>query len=158
MSGTTTNNKLVLCVGICCLDVIHVCDDYPVEDSDRRSRHGRWQRGGNPSNNCTVLALMGQPCEYLGVYSADAMFQPVMEDFTRRGISIRHCVSQENVEIPLSSVVLSLSTGTRTIVHCNPNLRELTMNDFGACDLRDYRWIHFEVNKTWWLLECQLSP
>lgn len=137
---------MVLCVGICCLDVIHVCDDYPAEDSDRRSKHGRWQRGGNPANNCTVLALMGQPCEYLGTFSADAMFQPVMEDFRRRGISIRHCVSQDDAEMPLSSVVLSLSTGTRTIVHSNPNLRDLTIDDFRKCDLRDYHWIHFEVN------------
>lgn len=142
MSG---NNKLVLCVGLCCLDVIHVCDDYPAENSDRRSVSGRWLRGGNPSNNCTVLALMGQACEFLGTFSLDPMFQPVMEDFRRRGISIRHCVGQEGVEIPLSSVVLSSRNGTRTIVHSHKNLRELTMNDFGKCDLNEYQWIHFEV-------------
>ena len=138
-------SKLILCVGICCLDVIHVCDEYPAEDSDRRSKHGRWQRGGNPANNCTVLALLGHPCEYLGTYSTDAMFQPVMEDFRRRGISISHCVAQDGVEIPLSTVLLSLSTGSRTIVHSNPNLRELTLKDFQRCDLNDYSWIHFEV-------------
>lgn len=137
-------SKLVLCVGICCLDIIHVCEDYPVEDSDRRSKHGRWQRGGNPANNCTVLALLDQPCEYLGAYSTDPMFQPVLEDFKHRGIRIDHCVAEDNVEIPLSSVLLSLSTGTRTIVHSNPNLRELTLDDFLKCHLRDYQWIHFE--------------
>lgn len=30
------DDKLILCVGICVLDVIHVCKEYPNEDSDRR--------------------------------------------------------------------------------------------------------------------------
>lgn len=122
-----------------------MCESYPEEDSDKRSKHGRWQRGGNPANNCTVLALMGQPCEYLGCYSSDVMFSAVMEDFRRRGISIKNCVAQDNVEIPLSSVLLSLSTGSRTIVHSNTNLRELTVDDFRKCALEEYQWIHFEV-------------
>lgn len=30
------DDKLILCVGICVLDVIHVCHEHPEEDSDRR--------------------------------------------------------------------------------------------------------------------------
>lgn len=146
MSSTgEVKDKLVLCVGICCLDMIHVCDKYPVENSDQRSKQGRWQRGGNPSNNCTVLALMDQPCEYLGCYSTDPMFEWVMDDFRRRGIRTNHCVAQDEADIPMSSVLLSLQTGSRTIVHCNANLRELTVDDFLRCDLNDYQWVHFEV-------------
>jgi len=29
----------------------------------------RWQRGGNASNNCTVLSQLGAPCEFLGTLS-----------------------------------------------------------------------------------------
>lgn len=144
--SSTMDGQLILCVGICCLDVIHVCDEYPAEDSDRRSAHGRWQRGGNPSNNCTVLALLGERCEYLGTFSRDVMFGPVLHDFQTRGISTRNCVFHDNTEIPLSSVILSLATGSRTIVHSNPNLPELTSDDFRRCDLTEYKWIHFEVS------------
>lgn len=30
------NDKYILCVGMCVLDVIHVCKTFPEEDSDRR--------------------------------------------------------------------------------------------------------------------------
>ncbi len=30
-------NPVVLCVGMCVLDIIHVCNEFPVEDQDKRS-------------------------------------------------------------------------------------------------------------------------
>lgn len=36
MQHDYNNNKYILCVGQCVLDVIHTCQEYPEEDSDRR--------------------------------------------------------------------------------------------------------------------------
>lgn len=33
-----TNEPRILCVGNPCLDIVHVCKHYPVEDSDERYR------------------------------------------------------------------------------------------------------------------------
>lgn len=30
------NKKTVLCVGMCVLDIVHVCNEFPVEDQDKR--------------------------------------------------------------------------------------------------------------------------
>uniref|UniRef100_A0A1B6HE21 Carbohydrate kinase PfkB domain-containing protein n=1 Tax=Homalodisca liturata TaxID=320908 RepID=A0A1B6HE21_9HEMI len=65
--------KRILCVGLMCVDLIQVCKDYPIEDSDQRSTDHRWQRGGNASNNCTVISKCGQICEYLGTMSDDML-------------------------------------------------------------------------------------
>ncbi|XP_059622033.1 ketohexokinase-like [Phlebotomus argentipes] len=140
----TSREPCILCVGICCMDVIQVCDAYPEEDSDIRSKHGRWQRGGNPANNCTVFALMGLKCEFMGTLSDSAMSSVLLEDFKARGIATKHCVVHAGCETPMSSVLLSLKTGSRTIVHSNPNLPEMTFADFAKCNLAEYTWIHFE--------------
>uniref|UniRef100_A0A6J0UXD5 Ketohexokinase isoform X3 n=1 Tax=Pogona vitticeps TaxID=103695 RepID=A0A6J0UXD5_9SAUR len=58
--------KRILCVGLVCLDIISVVERYPPEDSDSRCLSQRWQRGGNASNTCTVLALLGAPCAFMG--------------------------------------------------------------------------------------------
>ncbi|NXX76893.1 KHK Ketohexokinase, partial [Urocolius indicus] len=58
--------KRILCVGLVCLDVISVVEAYPAEDSDTRCVSQRWQRGGNASNSCTVLSLLGAPCAFMG--------------------------------------------------------------------------------------------
>ncbi|XP_069746862.1 ketohexokinase isoform X5 [Narcine bancroftii] len=58
--------KQILCVGLVCLDIINVVDKFPVEDTDTRCLSQRWQRGGNASNSCTVLSLLGAPCGFMG--------------------------------------------------------------------------------------------
>ncbi|XP_052602059.1 ketohexokinase isoform X2 [Peromyscus californicus insignis] len=58
--------KQILCVGLVVLDIINVVDKYPEEDTDRRCLSQRWQRGGNASNSCTVLALLGARCAFMG--------------------------------------------------------------------------------------------
>lgn len=30
------NDKRILCAGLCCVDIISVCDHYPLEDTDQR--------------------------------------------------------------------------------------------------------------------------
>ncbi|XP_012708181.2 ketohexokinase isoform X4 [Fundulus heteroclitus] len=70
------DQKKILCVGLVCLDIINVVDKYPEEDTDSRCLSQRWQRGGNASNSCTVLSLLGAPCAFMGSLAAG----PVAED------------------------------------------------------------------------------
>jgi ketohexokinase len=49
---------------------------------------------------------------------------------------------------PASVVLCSEETGTRTIVHCNGGLPELSLEDFtNRINLSNYSWIHFEVHE-----------
>ncbi|XP_072237437.1 ketohexokinase isoform X7 [Leuresthes tenuis] len=79
--------KKVLCVGLVCLDIINVVDKYPEEDSDSRCLSQRWQRGGNASNSCTVLSLLGAPCAFMGSLATGPMAEDLpdvtVENFSR---------------------------------------------------------------------------
>lgn len=68
----------------------------------------------------------------------------MIEDCCERDIRISNCAYHDNCDPPLSSVLLSESTGSRTIVHSNPNLPMLTFDDFRKICLNHYKWIHFE--------------
>ncbi|CAD7087284.1 unnamed protein product [Hermetia illucens] len=137
------DDKLILCVGMCVLDIIHVCEQYPQEDTDKRCLRGHWQRGGNASNNCTVLRQLGSNCEFLGVISAAKSFQYINDDCRERGISNANCPQVEK-NPPFSSVILNLETHSRTIIHCNDNFPILRYDDFKRVNLDKYKWIHFE--------------
>lgn len=141
--------KRILCVGLCVLDIIHVCSRYPEEDSDRRCKQGHWQRGGNASNVCTVLANLGARCEFLGVLSKSEGFRMLLSDCKERNISIQNCPTVD-INPPFSSVILNQENDSRTIIHCNPNFPIFTydhfkQNIFDKGLLRNYRWIHFET-------------
>ncbi|XP_053565380.1 ketohexokinase [Bombina bombina] len=80
-------DKKILCIGLVCLDIISVVDKYPEEDSDTRCISQRWQRGGNASNSCTVLALLGAPCAFMGSlapgHMAENLPDVTADDFER---------------------------------------------------------------------------
>ncbi|XP_067359747.1 ketohexokinase isoform X4 [Channa argus] len=79
--------KKILCVGLVCLDIISVVDKYPEEDTDTRCLSQRWQRGGNASNSCTVLSLLGASCAFMGSLSAGPVAENLpdvtAEDFSK---------------------------------------------------------------------------
>ncbi|XP_005998753.1 ketohexokinase isoform X2 [Latimeria chalumnae] len=83
--------KRVLCIGLVCLDIISVVERFPEEDSDTRCLSQRWQRGGNASNSCTVLSLLGVPCAFMGSLApgrvAENLPDVTAEDFQKVDLS-----------------------------------------------------------------------
>ncbi|XP_004627475.1 ketohexokinase isoform X2 [Octodon degus] len=136
--------KQILCVGLVVLDVISVVDKYPEEDTDRRCLSQRWQRGGNASNSCTVLSLLGAPCAFMGSLAPGHVADFVLDDLRRYSVDLRYTVFQTTGSIPTSAVIISEATGSRTILHAYRNLPDVSAKDFEKVDLTRFKWIHIE--------------
>ncbi|XP_041927276.1 ketohexokinase isoform X3 [Alosa sapidissima] len=136
--------KKILCIGLVCLDIINVVDKYPEEDTDSRCLSQRWQRGGNASNSCTVLSLLGAPCAFMGSLAPGPVADFVLNDFHLYQIDISLLLECPGSSFPASMVISNLTTGSRTILHMNRNLPDVTAEDFSQVDLSQYRWIHWE--------------
>ena len=65
-SAVSANVSGILCVGLVCLDIVNVCDQYPREDEDVRAAEQRWEKGGNAANSLAVLAQLGVSCDFHG--------------------------------------------------------------------------------------------
>lgn len=104
-----------------------------------------------------MLSLLGQPCELLACMCADEHGSFLQNDLHKYKISYRHCpIMPLNFGCPISTIILSLSTGSRTIIHHKAsNFPELTFKDFEALDLEEYSWIHFEVLFATWKIISQ---
>ncbi|XP_049431435.1 ketohexokinase isoform X2 [Epinephelus fuscoguttatus] len=136
--------KKILCVGLVCLDIINVVDKYPEEDTDTRCLSQRWQRGGNASNSCTVLSLLGASSAFMGSLSAGPVADFILEDFQKFHIDVSLVSEHAQCVLPASVVISNISTGSRTILHMNRNLPDVTAEDFSKVDLRQFKWIHWE--------------
>ncbi|XP_008319450.1 ketohexokinase isoform X3 [Cynoglossus semilaevis] len=136
--------KKILCVGLVCLDIINVVDKYPEEDTDSRCLSQRWQRGGNASNSCTVLSLLGAPCAFMGSLSAGPVANFILEDFQRFEVEVSLVTEHAQCCLPASMVISNIQTGSRTILHMNRNLPDVTAEDFTKVDLTQFKWIHWE--------------
>ncbi|XP_047439830.1 ketohexokinase isoform X2 [Mugil cephalus] len=136
--------KKILCVGLVCLDIINVVNNYPEEDTDSRCLSQRWQRGGNASNSCTVLSLLGASCAFMGSLSPGPVANFILEDFQKFCIDVSLLTEHAQCNLPTSVVISNISTGSRTILHMNRNLPDVTAEDFAKVDLRQFKWIHWE--------------
>uniref|UniRef100_A0A8C6H4A6 Ketohexokinase n=2 Tax=Mus TaxID=862507 RepID=A0A8C6H4A6_MUSSI len=109
--------KQILCVGLVVLDIINVVDKYPEEDTDRRCLSQRWQRGGNASNSCTVLSLLGARCAFMGSLAPGHVADFVLDDLHQHSVDLRYVVLQTEGSIPTSTVIINEASGSRTILH-----------------------------------------
>ncbi|XP_055982057.1 ketohexokinase isoform X2 [Sorex fumeus] len=137
-------NKQILCVGLVVLDIINVVDKYPEEDEDSRCLSQRWQRGGNASNSCTVLSLLGAPCAFMGSLAPGHVADFLVADFRRRGVDVSQVAWQSRGETPCSCCIVNNSNGSRTIVLYDTNLPDVSATDFAKVDLTRFKWIHIE--------------
>ncbi|XP_064188067.1 ketohexokinase isoform X2 [Anguilla rostrata] len=137
-------DKKILCIGLVCLDIINVVDKYPEEDTDSRCLSQRWQRGGNASNSCTVLSILGAPCAFMGSLAPGPVADFVLADFRRYDIDVSLLAERAECSFPASVVISNVRTGSRTILHMNRNLPDVSAEDFSRVDLSQYKWIHWE--------------
>ncbi|EFB20545.1 hypothetical protein PANDA_001665, partial [Ailuropoda melanoleuca] len=105
----------------------------------------RWQRGGNASNSCTVLSLLGAPCAFMGSLAPGPVADFVLDDLRRYSVDLRYTVSQTTGSVPISTVIVSEATGSRTILHAYRNLPDVSAADFDKVDLTRFKWIHIEA-------------
>lgn len=136
--------KQILCVGLVVLDIINVVDKYPEEDTDRRCLSQRWQRGGNASNSCTVLSLLGAHCAFMGSLAPGHVADFLVADFRRRGVDVSQVAWQSQGDTPCSCCIVNNSNGSRTIILYDTNLPDVSAKDFEKVDLTRFKWIHIE--------------
>ncbi|XP_029653846.1 ketohexokinase isoform X2 [Octopus sinensis] len=137
----------VLFVGLVCIDIVNICPKYPDEDTDTLVIHQEWRRGGNASNNSTVLSLLGQPCAFFGSMASSYEKAFLIEDFAKYNIDISSCIFHDG-HINIQTVVLINSlNASRTILSPPINLPSVTFEEFLRIDLHKnaFKWIHFEA-------------
>ncbi|XP_012708178.2 ketohexokinase isoform X3 [Fundulus heteroclitus] len=142
------DQKKILCVGLVCLDIINVVDKYPEEDTDSRCLSQRWQRGGNASNSCTVLSLLGAPCAFMGSLAAGPVADFIMADFLQRAIDVSAVAWQIKGQTPCACCVVCPSNGSRTVLLYDTDLPDVTAEDFSKISLGQFKWIHWEARNT----------
>ena len=139
-----TENK-VLVVGNSVLDVINICEHYPVEDEKVRASKCFWAKGGNAANSSQVLSQLSVEVDLLSSMAKNMEGEFVKTELEKSGVDVqKYCVFHDHSGFPTSCSILAASTGSRTIIHARNGLPEVRFKDFKRVDISQYHWIHFE--------------
>lgn len=68
----------------------------------------------------------------------------ILEDFQKFHIDVSLVSEHAQCVLPASVVISNSTTGSRTILHMNRNLPDVTAADFPKVQLNDFKWIHWE--------------
>ncbi|XP_065644024.1 ketohexokinase isoform X2 [Hydra vulgaris] len=137
--------KRILVVGLTCIDVVNVCNKFPIEDEDLKVSSQYWAKGGNAANTACVLAQNPNIDVHLFSYLS---YQPENEFVIRHlkecDINLESCPITFDKKFPMSCCILNETNGSRTILHYNNDFPSVKFEDFLKLDILSYDWIHFE--------------
>ncbi|KAI6243171.1 PfkB domain-containing protein [Aphelenchoides fujianensis] len=146
----------ILISGVTCIDIVNYAASFPEEDSDNR---GLITLGGNAQNSATVLAQLNDHTEvFMALPSGNLLFDKHVHTpslyslvscslIVRSGVNVERCVYRESDDVPVSTVIVSMAKGSRTILHYEGNIEEPKAAEFAAQfpSFEGYSWVHFEA-------------
>ena len=132
----------VVTVGTVSVDHVLSLDRYPVEDDKVRCQSHHRRRGGNAATTAVMLSRLGHEVFWAGTLGDDEFGKWVRADFGRWTVNLSFARTVAG-PTPISYVLRSQSSGSRTIVH-HRTLPEFTADGLDGERLAEFDWVHFE--------------
>ncbi|KAH7717293.1 ketohexokinase-like protein [Aphelenchoides avenae] len=135
----------ILLSGLCCVDIISYVERYPEEDSDNRGMDQVIALGGNAINSSVVLGQLGsQAYPFVAVPSENPLFASLLDS---SGLRLDLVVPRKCTKVPMTTVITSQETGSRTVFHNGGDVTEPTADEFREKfpSLDRFSWVHFEA-------------
>lgn len=133
----------ILGIGNATLDIVMTVDGYPQENDEMRCRDRSLRRGGNTANTLVVLSQLGHRCSWAGTLGNTDEGRFIRDDLELHGVSTAACRLTVTGSTPVSCILLTAGTGSRTIIH-HRDLPEYSFDDFRSLELDSFDWLHFE--------------
>lgn len=133
----------ILGIGNLVLDTLLTTNNYPQEDAEIRAHQRQFRFGGNTANSLYVLSQLGHQSAIVSTLATDDQAKHLKKALEEQNIDTQHIQRFIKGATPTSYVLLSKSTGSRTITHYR-DLPELDFEHFAKIEIEDYDWLHFE--------------
>ncbi|HSF98031.1 MAG TPA: PfkB family carbohydrate kinase [Ornithinibacter sp.] len=108
----------VLACGLATLDVVQVVERMPGANEKVVALSTRVEAGGPALNAAVTAALLGMPSRLATALGRSPLAEVVREDCAAHGVELVD-VAAEGFEVPVSSVLVTESTGERAVVSRN---------------------------------------
>lgn len=143
--AATPKKPQILSFGNACVDLLAICDHFPVPDEKMHSSELRYEGGGNAANSACA---MGRLSDYCSVSVATAIGT---DDYGERIIKglIENNVDTEHMEridgnSPFSYILVTPEPdNARTIIH-QPASRDMSVEFADTIDISRFTTVHFD--------------
>ncbi len=109
----------VVCLGLTSIDLTYVVDRVPRPDEKVTARASTLDVGGPAANAARVAAVLGGDVRLVTAMGDGSLASMAVGLLTRRGVEVRDLLEGEPGAPPVSTVLVTGSTGQRAVVSLN---------------------------------------
>ncbi len=119
----------ILCIGHSAYDITIPLSEYPVENM-KYSVSSIVECGGGPAGNAAyLLSKWGIKTGYIGLLGNDIYGKKIIKEFEDIGSDISLACIENNYLTPLSTIIVNISNGSRTIINRKEPHENIIVND-----------------------------
>jgi len=107
----------VLCIGHAAYDLFFFLDRFPSENSKTETFFSQESGGGPAANAAYLLSQWGARCAFAGIVGDDYYGRQIVSEFESVGTDTSLLHIRPNFSTPLSVILVSQPTGSRTLVN-----------------------------------------
>ncbi|WP_028583954.1 PfkB family carbohydrate kinase [Desulfogranum mediterraneum] len=111
--------------GLATLDIIHYVPRFPGINEKLKSERLLSYAGGPATNAAIAFASFGNPCSLISGLGNHTASQYVREEINRFGVNLKDYTDQPDRPPVIASIIVDLSSGSRTVVYANTDARRL---------------------------------
>jgi sugar/nucleoside kinase (ribokinase family) len=108
-----------LFVGLVTLDLIYLADSPPQNNQKLVATDYTVAAGGPATNAAVTFSYLGNQAKLLSVLGSHSMTQLILTDLTNYQIAIIDLDSNKTISPPVSSIIVTQSTGERAVISIN---------------------------------------
>ncbi|MEP0886773.1 PfkB family carbohydrate kinase [Leptolyngbya sp. PL-A3] len=118
-SWSTMRTRRGLFVGLVTLDLLYQVESVPLPDQKIVALDDTLAAGGPATNAAITFAYLGDLPTILGVLGRHALTLPIQADLAQHGVDWRDLDEDTLISPPVSSVLVTRSTGERAVISRN---------------------------------------
>lgn len=125
-----------LFVGAIALDLIYLVDEFPESNQKLVALEQTVSAGGPATNAAVTYGYLGKRAEIVGIIGSHPVGQLIRADLEAQEVDILDLEPDRAQSPPVSSIIVTQSTGDRAVIAINSSKRQATVEQLPAEILR----------------------
>ena len=131
-------------IGICCVDHLHLLEQYPDPDSKVEALDTSIQGGGPVPTALCAASRLGASSAFAGVVGDDSDGSFIIDELSAFRVDVEHVIRKDNTQTSRASIWIDSTNHTRNVVLDRRHTAMMTPEDIDEGLMRNARIIHMD--------------
>ncbi|MDO4323519.1 MAG: PfkB family carbohydrate kinase [Lachnospiraceae bacterium] len=134
----------LVAVGHICTDKIHICEDFPAENTSKHVLEYTERPGGTASQAIVAASRLGANTGFINYFGDDSCGRALYKGCVEEGIDLSQCITEAGVVASFTNVLVNKKKSTRTFLSYHGQFSPIEFTTNRIEYLRHARILHLD--------------